>query len=104
MIVVNGSIRAARKTGGGLDKNGNPIKLSEKWTKVMDGRVTAIQANNLKIQNGNAYADASYEILIEERPFSYGRIKITRLGEYLGEFSVLSVEKLEAAGMVKIIV
>lgn len=50
------------------------------------------------------FRQASYTILIEFAEFNAKRVKLSRLGEELGEFRVLSVEPLSTVGRVQILV
>jgi hypothetical protein len=104
MVIVNGTIQAKIKTGGGLDADGYPIKPDASWSQPIPCRVTTNNLNNLGKHNGNTFVIASYEVLIESQPFESERVKLTQLGRDLGEFSVLSAECLESVGILKIVV
>jgi hypothetical protein len=104
MIIVNGSISAKVKSGGGLDGDGNPVKASESWGDPIPCRISTNKRNNLGKQNGNTFTIASYEVLIEPQRFEAERVKLERYEEDLGEFSVMFTEYLEAVGAIKIVV
>ncbi|MCL1932843.1 MAG: hypothetical protein FWF53_03375 [Candidatus Azobacteroides sp.] len=104
MVIINGTIQAKVKTGGGLDENGNPARPSETFGEPIPARVITNNKNNLGKQDGNTFIAASYEILIEPQTFEAERVRLTRFGRDMGEFSVMSAEYLETVGSVKIIV
>lgn len=107
MILVNGFISGKIKAGGGLDKNGNPIRPAEEWGELIACHIRVNKRNNLGKQNGNLFTIASYEILIEPQPFiDDGIIKLSYAsGKELGEFPIMfPPEYLEAVGAIKIVV
>ncbi|MDR0657691.1 MAG: hypothetical protein LBG18_01930 [Mediterranea sp.] len=104
MIIVNGSITAKAKTGGGLDMDGYPVKPAETWGQPIPCNVKVNKRNNLGKQNGNTFKIASYEVLIEPQPFESERVRLTEYGRDLGEFSVMWTEYLDAVGALKIVV
>jgi hypothetical protein len=104
MIIVNGTITAKVKTGGGLGLDGYPVKPSASWGDPIPCRTVTLRKNNLGKQNGNTFITASYEVLIEPQPFEAERVRLTEYGRDLGEFSVMWIEYLEAVGVLKIVV
>jgi len=104
MVIVNGTITAKVKTGGGLNADGYPVKPEESWLQPVPCHVRLNSKNNLGKQNGNTFVTASYEVLVELQPFEYGRVKLTQHGRDLGEFSVLWTECLDAVRALKIVV
>jgi len=132
MIIVNGTIQEKFFIGGGFDENRYPKKPIENWSKPVSCRVTTISQNYLSNQNGNLFTKASYEVLIdadlgrhlllcsennelllldsgssielEAEVKQSERVRLTQIGRDLGDFSLISVEHLEAVGMYKIIV
>jgi hypothetical protein len=76
MLVVNGSISGRVKTGGGLDGNGNPVRLSPEWEQPIPCHIKVNRGNYLGKQNGNTFTSASYEVLIESQPFEAERVKL----------------------------
>jgi len=105
MIIVNGVIQRKVQTGGGIDTNGNPARPSFVWDNPVECHIKVNKRDNLGKQNGNTFTVASYEIIIEPQAFDADVIKITdKSGTDLGEFSVISIEHLEAVETVKILV
>ena len=105
MIIVNGTVQARINTGGGKDEQGKPLPpVPENWDNPIPCRIRTNKYSNKGISNGNSFTIASYEILIELQGFTAERVKLRRFGEYLGEFSVIQIEKLEAVQAVKIVV
>jgi hypothetical protein len=104
MLIVNGTVTAKVKTGGGLDADGYPVKPVESWAQPIPCHVKMNRKNNLGKQNGNTFVAASYEVLIEPQPFEAERVRLAEYGRDLGEFSVMWTEYLEAVGALKIVV
>jgi hypothetical protein len=104
MVIVNGTITAKVKSGGGLGADGYPVEPSESWQQPLPCRIVTNKKNDLGKQNGNTFTIASYEVFIEARSFQAGRVKLTEYGRDLGEFSVLWAEYLDAVGLTKIVV
>jgi hypothetical protein len=104
MLIVNGTIAAKVKTGGGLGADRYPVKPTETWAQPVPCHVKVNKRDNLGKQNGNTFKIASYEVLIEPQAFESERVRLTEHGRDLGEFSVLWTEYLEAVGFLKIVV
>ena len=100
----NGTIQKIVKTGGGIDENGNPIRPTETFSEPIPCRIVTNRKNNLGRHNGNTFVIASYKVLIDMQPFDAERVKLTRKGNDLGVFSVISTEYLETVGSVEILV
>ena len=107
MIIQNGTIEAKQKTGGGIDPaTGHPARpSSSSWGAPIACQYIPNSHNNLGVSTGQHYIQASYTVLIEEQPFEAEQIRLKdKSGGVVGEFSVLSVEPLEAVCEVKIII
>ena len=105
MIIVNGSIQIKQKTGGGLDSDGNPVRVSESFSDPIPCHLRANKLDNLGRQDGNTFTVAAYEALVESADFAGERVRLTGGdGRELGEFSVMSVESLDAVGALKVMV
>ncbi len=107
MIIQNGTIETKTKKAGGIDPTtGHPSKpTAVAWSDPVPCQYIPNSHNNLGVSTGQHYTQASYTVLIEERPFDSEQIRLKDMGgNTVGEFSVLSVEPLEAVCEVKIIV
>ena len=106
MIIDNGTIEVQTTTGGGIDATtGFPVKGASAWGTPIPCQFSPVRQDYRSTVNGEPARTLSFSILIEEQPFSADRIRLkTRSGAVLGEFSVESVEPLEAVGQVKITV
>jgi hypothetical protein len=114
MILQNGTMQL--QTGGfaELDGDGNVfVAAPESWSAPLPCRVATGRRDDLAAQNGIAHVAASYEVLADSYHKELGglpsrpanrRIRLTRMGEPLGEFSIASAELLEAVGAIKIVV
>ncbi|MDR1197534.1 MAG: hypothetical protein LBK94_00785 [Prevotellaceae bacterium] len=104
VIVVNGIIYPIIKTGGGIDENGNPAQPSETFGEPIPCRIKTNKRNNLGKVDGNRFVVASYEVLIDIQPFSANKVKLERLGNNLGNFSVISTDPLDVVKAIRILV
>ena len=107
MIMQNGTIELKQTTGGGINPDtGFPNKpTTETWDEPIPCQYYANKYNNLGRVDGMNFKTASYTILIEEQPFNGEQVRLKSLdGNTVGEFSVISVELLEAVCELKVLV
>lgn len=108
MIIENGTIELKQKTGGGgIDPTtGYPVKPpSVGWSDPIPCQYSANKYNNLGRVNGEHFKTAEYSVLIEEQPFDTEQVRLKdRLGNLVGEFSVIQVEPLEAVCELRILI
>ena len=107
MIIQNGTIETKTKTGGGIDATtGHPKKpTSSAWSTPIPCQYIPNSHNNLGVSTGQHFTQASYTVLIEEQAFTAEQIRLKDMaGNTVGEFSVLSVEPLEAVCEIKILI
>lgn len=106
MIICNGTIEIQTTTGGGLDTTtGFPRVGTASWGDPIGCQYTPVRQDYLSAVNGEPVKALSFSILIEEQPFTADRIRLKdRAGNTVGEFSVQSVEELEAVCQLKITV
>ncbi len=107
MIITNGYIRFKEKISSGIDLNsGYPTPPSYIWGEEIPCQYIINSYDNLGVVKGEHFVKASYYILVEQ-PLNRTseQLCLTNLrGEQLGEFSVISVEDLNAVNQVKILV
>ena len=107
MIIPNGTIEAKEKTGGGIDpETGYAKGPAISWSDPIPCQWTANKYDKLGRVNGEHFTVAHYSILIEERPFEgVEQIRLKDLaGNYLGEYSIMQVEPLDAVCEMRILV
>lgn len=107
MIIQNGHIQMKRKSGGGIDpETGYPAKPTAAWGCPIPCQYTPNKRDNLgKTASGQAFTVAQYTILVEEQPLEGEQLRLTDLcGKVVGEFSVMSVEPLDAVCELRIMV
>lgn len=109
MIIQNGNIEIKTKTAGGIDPTtGFPIAASSvSYGTPIPCQYIANMYNQLGRSNGEAFTMAQYTILIEQQPtaFSAEQLRLKDMaGNVVGDFSVVSVEKLDAVSQVRITV
>lgn len=106
MIIENGTIEVKQKTAGGIDQEtGYPIKSSFDWGEPIPCQIIVNNYNAQSVNNNEHVTSAAYTLLIDEQVFDAEQIRITnKYGKNLGEFSVKSIEQLEAVCQIKILV
>lgn len=106
MIIVNGTIETKVKSAGGINTTtGFPNVSQATWSTPIPCQYIPNTRNNLGSVNGEHYVQAKYQILIDLMQFSSEQIRLKNAqGNIIGEFSVISVEQLEAVGEIKILV
>lgn len=106
MIIENGTIEVQRSNGGGIDATtGFPTAASASWGIPIPCQFVPIKYNALALRQNEPITERGYSILIDEQPFYADRVRLKdRCGRIVGEFSVVSIEPLEAVGQVKITV
>ena len=91
----------------GFDEAGNPIVASVSWSRPLQCSVCTNTDTRKGVYEDGIFRAASYTILLEQTDLPCRRadmVKLTRDGEFIGEFFVLSVELLSSVGRIKIIV
>lgn len=98
------SYKTITSQGEPFDEGGNPIATSATWSAPFPCLVRTItDKDNAKYVDGE-YRAMSFEVLIEDMyDFdSDGSVILTRKGENLGEFRIISKEALPTVGRIRI--
>lgn len=108
MIIENGHIEVKRKQVVGIGENGYPVKPAYYYDRPIHCQWTANSFSwKGRTSSGGHFTQASYEILVEmEECLGLGeQLRLTdQFGHNLGEFSVISIEPLQAVGQFRILV
>lgn len=107
MIIQNGTIELKRKTAGGINPStGYPVASTATWDSPIPCQWLVNNHNNLGRSNDEHFTLAKYIILIEQtNAVDSEQLRLTnRNGKVLGEYSIISVEQLDAVQQTKIIV
>lgn len=100
----NGYIKRFLSQDEAIDEFGEPVAQQTSWS---DPIPCSIKTNNDtrkgKYEDGE-FRQASFIILIESESFDAERVKLSRLGEELGEYRIMSVEPLVTVGRTQIMV
>ncbi len=109
MIIQNGFIEFKRKQQGGIDPvSGFPVKSSDiGWSNPIPCQWRTVNADLLRLVNGERFPAASYEVLIEEQPIpTEQQVRLSDShGRSLGEFSLkAAAEPLEAVSQIKLLI
>lgn len=106
MIIANGTIELKVKTAGGIDPStGFPVASTSSWGSLVPCQYLINTRDNLGRVDGEHFTKAQYSILIEQQTVASEQLRLTdRGGTVLGEFSIISVEELDAVCQTKILV
>lgn len=102
MIIANGYIEFDQSVAAGVDGNGYPIPAVEKWSETIECQY--ILSHNLQARNnGEATTIKSYVVYVEQMNIPSERVKLyDRNGVELGQYSIRSVEHLDAVCQTKV--
>lgn len=104
-MIHNGMIYIQDLTGGGVDSNGEPIHAGHGWGEPFPCAISTNSDNRMWRYQDGVFRKASFTVLVEGYALpEMSHIRIVRRCEELGEFDVLSVERLTSVGRTKIIV
>ncbi len=107
MIITNGNIAFKKKISLGIDSNtGYPVPPTSEWGEDIPCQYIVNSYDNLGRANGEHFIKAQYSILVEQ-PISIESEQLRLIavnGKELGEFSIISIEHLDAVNQIKIIV
>lgn len=88
-----------------VNEYGEPITgEQENWSEEIPCSIKTNSDTRLGKYEDGEFRQASFLILIELSKFDAVRIKLERLGEYLGEYRIMSVEPLTTVGRIQIMV
>jgi len=107
MIIANGTIELKVKTAGGINTStGFPLASTSSWGSPVSCQYIINTHDNLGRTQGEHFVKAKYSILIEQQnPVASEQLRLKdRAGIVLGEFSIISVEQLDAVCQTKILV
>lgn len=104
MIIENGTLQIANKTGGGF-QNGKPVKADDVTEKPIPCNITKNRYDHLGTYIDGKFTRASFIVLIDMQLFDASRVILTTdRGKCFGEFEVQDIQYLDVVGNVKIIV
>ena len=106
MIIQNGTIEPKVKTAGGIDpETGHPVKATTSWGDSIPCQYVPNNCNQLGQVQGEHFTLATYEVYIEEQPFTAEQVRMKDCeGNVIGEYSITSVELLQAVGEIRILI
>lgn len=106
MIIPNGTIEVQNLAGGGLNpETGFPTTGAVTWSEPLPCQFSPVKQDYRATVNGEPAKTLSFSILIEGQPFTADRLRLRDIGgSTLGEFSVESVEHLDAVCQTRITV
>ena len=106
MIIRNGTIEVQNLAGGGIDpETGFPTTGTSSWGEPVPCQFSPVKQDYRSTVNGEPSRELTFSILIEGRPFTADRLRLRDdLGTFSREFSIESVEHLEAVGQTRITV
>jgi len=107
MIIRNGTVQFVTLENGGLDDNGYPTPPSKTYGEGVPCQYMPAKRDLQARANEEAVRELGFTILLEMsvhlRPTEMLRLS-DRFGREIGEYSVISIEPLDAVQQVKILV
>lgn len=101
---TNGTLQYETVAAGGFDDYGEPIAATAAWSDPLPCRITANSDNRRGSYDGGEFRTASFSVLVELADFPHHTVRLTRLGEPMGDYRVMSAEPLAAVGRTRITV
>ena len=102
MIIANGTIQTAVRTGGGT-LHGIPQPAKVEWSEPIPANIVKSKDDKKGTYIDGKFRKVQATVLIEPQDFSSDRIKVTdNRNRSLGEFEVQDVVFLEAAQALQI--
>ena len=100
MIIQNGTIEFKLKHPVGVDAaTGHPVAPKSSWSCPVPCQYLPVSHNKQAVASGEHYTKETYTVLVEEQYYCQcgERIRLKSLcGRVMGEYSIVSVEWLEA--------
>lgn len=70
------------------NEDGEPVAGVSQWSEPVECWIQTNTHNEKGAYADGKFTQAAYTVLIEEQPIRTDRVRLTRHGEYLGEFAV----------------
>ena len=104
MILCNSYYSTENVSDGGEDELGRPLEVKVEWSAPLPCRIETNRDTRKGVYEDGKFRQAEFTMLIDGiHQFLQKRVKLSRLGELLGEYNVVTVEPLEAVDATKII-
>lgn len=102
---TNGTLQYLTTIPASKNEYGEPIPAQSSFSEPIRCSVKTNSDNRKGMYEDGVFRQASFTVLLESRPLEeFNRIKLTRDGEYLGEYQVMSREQLKSVGRISILV
>lgn len=107
MIIANGTIEIKIKSAGGINpETGYPVASVSSWGEAIPCQYIPTKANLLaRSVQGDNYVETHYTILISQSDkINAEQIRLSDKSHVIGEYSIISIEQLDAVLQTKITV
>lgn len=103
---TNGTFTYISASKAEFNEYGEPVQEEKEWSLPVYCSVQTVSDTRLGTYEDGVFRKASFSILsLDAADLSKAvRLRLSRHGEFLGEYAVISVERLVGMGRVKIIV
>lgn len=102
---ANGTLQYLTTIPAGKNEYGEPIPAQTILSEPIRCSVKTNSDNRKGVYEDGVFRQASFSVLLESRPTEeFNRVRLTRDGEYLGEYQVMSREQLKTVGRISILV
>jgi len=102
---INGTLQYQILTPGGLDEVGELTSATAEWSEPIECQITTNSDNRKGVYEDGEFRMASFLVHLEaQHSKDFDRVRLSRQGEYLGEYRIMSREPLTSVGRIKIMV
>lgn len=102
---TNGTLSYQTLTTPGVNENGEPIPAQVTWSDPVPCLIKTNTDNRKGIYEDGEFRQASFTVVLELKDLpDFGRIKLTRYSEELGEYRIMTREPFPNFGRIQIMV
>lgn len=102
---ANGTLQYLTTTPASKNEYGEPIPAHTSLSKPFRCSIKTNSDNRKGVYEDGLFRQASFSVLLESQKLEeFNRVRLTRDGEDLGEYQVMSREQLKSVGRISILV
>lgn len=102
---ANGTLQYLKTAAASKNEYGEPIPAQTSFSKPYRCSIKTNSDNRKGVYEDGVFRQASFSVLLESQKLEeFNRVRLTRDGEDLGEYQVMSREQLKSVGRISILV
>lgn len=102
---TNGTLSYQILSAGGVNELGEPLPVQSKWSTPEPCLIKTNTDNRKGVYEDGEFRLASFTVVLELKDLpDFGRIKLTRYSEELGEYRIMTREPFPNFGRIQIMV